>query len=106
MEENKIENGLKQTKVCTKCGRELPTTAFYKCSSTKDGLQYHCKECYNRYQNEHRKLKRGAHKLDKVYTLPELATFTPRQLMMELKARGFIWDYMLEPQRKINFDKI
>lgn len=42
----------------------------------------------------------------KVYSNADLARFTPRQLMEELKARGFRWDYMLEPQRKIFFDKI
>jgi hypothetical protein len=44
--------------------------------------------------------------LIKVYTNPDLAQFTPRQLMQELKARGFKWEYMLEPQRKVMFDKI
>ena len=34
-----------KTKVCTKCGRELPLDAFSKKADTKDGLQYHCKEC-------------------------------------------------------------
>ena len=42
----------------------------------------------------------------KVYSNAELAKFSPRQLMEELKARGFKWDYMLEPQRKIYFEKI
>ena len=42
----------------------------------------------------------------KVYTNPELAKFTPREMMAELKARGFKWEYMLEPQRKVYFDKI
>ena len=36
----------------------------------------------------------------------ELSQYTPRQLMEELKRRGFTWDYMLEPQRKIYFNKI
>ena len=42
----------------------------------------------------------------RVYTESELAKFTPRQLMAELKARGYRWEYMLEPQRKVYFDKI
>lgn len=37
---------------------------------------------------------------------PDLEKFTPRQLMEELKSRGFTWDYMLEPQKKIFFNKI
>jgi hypothetical protein len=42
----------------------------------------------------------------KVYTNSELSKFTPRALMAELKARGFRWEYMLEPQKKIMYDKI
>lgn len=42
----------------------------------------------------------------KVSAHPELAKFTPRQLMEELKSRGFKWEYMLEPVRKIMFEKI
>jgi predicted HTH domain antitoxin len=42
----------------------------------------------------------------KIYSNVELAKFSPRQLMEELKARGFRWDYMLEPQKKIYFEKI
>ena len=32
-------------KTCTKCGRELPLSAFGKHRSMKDGLSYWCKEC-------------------------------------------------------------
>lgn len=44
--------------------------------------------------------------MHKVYAYPGLAKFTPRQLMEELKARGFRWEYIIEPQRRIMFDKI
>lgn len=27
-----------ETKVCSKCGRELPTSEFYRNANTKDGL--------------------------------------------------------------------
>ena len=33
------------TKVCTKCGRELPHSEFGKHKITKDGLNYWCMEC-------------------------------------------------------------
>ena len=40
-----------KTKICTKCKRELPVEAFAKHNSTKDGLQFWCKECKRqRYQ--------------------------------------------------------
>ena len=33
------------TKVCKKCGRELPTSEFYKDKSREDGFQFYCKDC-------------------------------------------------------------
>jgi hypothetical protein len=36
-----------ETKVCSKCKRELPLEAFGKCRSSKDGLKHACKECRN-----------------------------------------------------------
>lgn len=36
-----------ETKVCSKCKKELPLEAFGKCKSTKDGLKHACKECRN-----------------------------------------------------------
>lgn len=38
-------------KVCRVCSRELPTSSFYKRSSSKDGLQKECKECKSSYQS-------------------------------------------------------
>lgn len=35
-----------ETKKCSKCGRVLPVTDFYKSNRYKDGLQYYCKECH------------------------------------------------------------
>ena len=32
-------------KKCTSCKVQKPTTQFSKCKSTRDRLQYHCKEC-------------------------------------------------------------
>lgn len=97
-----------KTKVCFKCGRELPVSEFHKNKATKDGLQSHCKECTKVYEKQ-RKLNHELNIKDgliPVYTNPELAKFQPRELMAELKARGFTWDYMLEPQRKVLFSKI
>jgi len=34
-----------KTKVCTKCGRELPLSEFHKTKTTKDGLKIYCKIC-------------------------------------------------------------
>lgn len=108
-------------KRCPKCGRLLPKESFNKKAKAKDGLQDNCKDCmraynkerYERMKNESDKaIVKGKEyidlpqKLHKVYSNPDLARFTPRELMAELKARGFKWEYMLEPQKKIMFDKI
>lgn len=34
-----------ETKKCTKCGRELPLTEFYKRALSPDGLRLWCKDC-------------------------------------------------------------
>lgn len=102
-----------ETKKCNKCGRELPRDRFSVRNGSKDGLQSYCKDCLNAMNrknytnNRHSKVNDDNTKhMYKVYSNEELAGFTPRELMAELKARGFTWDYMLEPQRKIMFDKI
>ena len=118
-----------RTKKCPKCGRELPTTEFYNNCHNKDGLQDKCKDCQREWNREYQRRKAKEKKIAalniedkvetkkvivdekectmaKVYTNPELAKFTPREMMAELKARGFKWEYMLEPQRKVYFDKI
>ena len=117
------------TKKCAKCGRELPTTDFYTNIRNKDGFQDRCKDCQREWNREYQRKKAAEkkkaalnnedkietekvvidtkeHIMAKVYSEPELAKFTPRQLMQELKARGYRWEYMLEPQRKVYFDKI
>lgn len=52
----------KETKVCSKCGRELPISEYHKESRRKDGLSLHCKEC----EKERSKKKREAIKNDPV----------------------------------------
>ena len=36
---------MKKTKVCGKCGRELPLDMFNSCKSSSDGLQNQCRDC-------------------------------------------------------------
>lgn len=106
-------------KKCAKCGNEYPVTEYYKNSKNKDGLQSYCKSCHaaaaressKRFSEKRKDLidrvETAEHTtLIKVYGNPKLAEFTPRELMVELKARGFRWEYMLEPQRKIMYDKL
>lgn len=48
---------LKNTKVCSKCGKEKNVSEFYKKSDANDGLQCWCKSCHATSNNES-KLKR------------------------------------------------
>ena len=45
---------MENTKVCSKCGRELPLSEFNKCKSRKDGLQPYCKECKKQHAKQWR----------------------------------------------------
>lgn len=100
-------------KKCSKCGIEFENEMFYVNNKNADGLDNYCKECRkatNKLNVQKRRNKEkessDANTLLKIYSNPELAKFTPRQLMQELKARGFKLEYMLEPQRKVMYDKI
>lgn len=75
-----MENQEIKTKKCPKCGRELPLSEFYLKRSAADGLQTSCKECQKkRVRNHH--INKNCN--------PELAQFTPRQLIEELRLRGY-----------------
>lgn len=83
-----------KTKKCTRCGRELPVTEFYKKTDSPDGLQTWCKECLKKQQ---RKRESGG-------VSDELKTYTARQLMEELAKRGYRGE--LEYVKKININKL
>ena len=76
---------MEKLKKCSKCGRELPVSEFWKNASTEDGLQTYCKECGNVYAET---IEIGGN-LKKIYSNLELAKFSPRELIAELKARGY-----------------
>ena len=61
------------TKVCACCGNELPITAFNRHGRSKDGYSSVCRAC---------KAKIGDGN-------PELVKFTPRELIEELRVRGY-----------------
>lgn len=86
-----------KTKKCSRCGRELPVTEFYKKSDTPDGLQSWCKECFREAEKQQRKRKSGG-------VSDELKTYTARQLMEELAKRGYRGE--LEYVKKININKL
>ena len=89
-----------KTKVCKKCGRELPITEFALNKNLKDGHVGRCKDCINAYQRQRYARKKGK-TLERtnpkpVLLNPKFSGKTPRELqhdMRELKeeliARGF-----------------
>lgn len=112
-----------ETKVCKKCGRELPIENFYTNKSLKGGHDNCCKECKNAYSKEWQKKNREKKKIEKieneriefekkykVYTNRDLAKFTPRDLMLELKARGYEGELVFREvkvtEHRINLGKI
>ena len=112
-----------KTKVCRKCGQELPISEFSRKASSKDGLQCYCKECSNRVSVECAKKRRETKQLEakeneriefekkyKIYTNRELAKFTPRELMLELKARGYEGELVfiehIVKEHRINLNKL
>ena len=99
-----------KTKTCSKCGRELPLENFSKCASNSDGLQRQCKECHREsVRNAYYKRKEksfGITPPNKVFSNPELAKFQPRDLLVELKARGYTWEKMFAPRIEILYNKV
>lgn len=73
-----------ETKVCSTCKRELPTSEFYKSYTKAGGLQSQCKDCKKQYNKDRYVIKCSIGGGN-----PMLKDFTPRQLIEELKARGY-----------------
>lgn len=59
-----------ESKICKKCGRELPIEEFYKDNSgMKDGHKNTCKECFNKQCKQYRKKnKEKTYKYQKQYS--------------------------------------
>lgn len=68
-----------QTKTCSKCGRTLPIEDFYKRSNGQ--IFTYCKECV--------KVINSARRITPPDSENPLSAYTPRQLMQELKRRGY-----------------
>lgn len=89
-----------KTKVCSKCGREIPITEFALNKTCKDGHIGRCKDCVNAYLRERYARKKGqqtAQMKPMITPLnPKFADKTPRELQQEMRelkaeliARGF-----------------
>jgi hypothetical protein len=92
-----------KTKVCKRCGRELPLHEFGRHARTADGLQMYCRQC-NSDAMKRTRLKKAALKAEEKAQAQETAeeTYTPRfkdarpiivftnqELLDEIKRRGY-----------------
>lgn len=89
-----------ETKVCKKCGRELPVSEFYKSNKSSDGLQWWCKDCLKQSSKMSHRVKKNKNPLERFATdelRDELISRggnlvpkpTPREMMQELARLGY-----------------
>lgn len=72
-----------ETKVCKVCGQELPLSEFRKSLLVPNGIAT-CKKCVNEKIKKTKLFKETTGS-----TNSELAKFTSRELIEELKSRGY-----------------
>lgn len=103
-----METNIK-TKVCTKCGRELPITEFHINRRTKDGLQHYCKACRCEYMRQYAQTHTLKTNIPPYSQNPDLADKQPREiiaqvktLINELRARGYSYEGKLTYLQTIN----
>lgn len=70
-------------KMCKKCGEVLPLDEFYKHKNSSDGHLSYCKKCHNAMCLQRRRNKKTKNHQEL------LQEFTPRELILELKRRGY-----------------
>lgn len=75
-----------KTKKCKMCGNEFRLDDMPLDKRSSDGHRGYCKSCWTKYCQIHS--KKSVH-LRKIYSLPELSGYTPRQLIDELRLRGY-----------------
>ncbi len=75
-----------ETKICRLCGEEKPISEFPKNKLYADGLDTRCCSCKNKEARESYHERKGK---PKGGGNPALADFTPRELIEELRARGY-----------------
>ena len=82
-----MENEAIKTKVCSHCGRELPLSEFPRNSRCRGGHSGVCKKCKGvQIRDYRRNLAEKARLYDERGGLKD---YTPRDLMLELKRRGY-----------------
>lgn len=96
-----------EQKTCIRCKQTKPITEFGRLKSTEDGMNPRCKSClreYARSSYSKRKSTLPARRGGVIHN-PDLAGYTDRKLLEELKARGFVWSDMKRIQ-PVKYDSI
>ena len=122
---------LKASKICACCKIEKPLSEFGKSAGNKDGHDYYCKDCKSKIQRENRlkRLAKEANTLPPPVTSPApdaashaptehaeepqqyklLKDYTPRELILELKNRGYkgrlVWQPPMPQPIVINLEE-
>lgn len=86
-----------ETKICVCCGKVLPIENFGRNRQSSDGRMVTCKECTNKRYRENYKKRKAAEtvrlkprkRLDGDDRNPELSKYHAREIIAELKARGY-----------------
>ena len=96
-----------ETKKCKVCGRELPITEF---AELHYGRAHTCKECITQAK------KNGIRRKNEIESLraelerakaERLSSFEPRELLAELKRRGYKWEKMsIVIEHLVDYNKI
>ena len=95
-----------KTKICKCCGRELPTEMFVR---NAFGVTSVCKECnsQNRSESAQRRKRQQQQAVDALNARQlRLEDFTPRELMAELKRRGYEGKIRYVEVHEINLNDI
>lgn len=72
-----------ETRICIKCGKELSVSEFHKDARMRSGIKSICKACISA-ESKARRVKQKEEKAD-----TPLSKFTPRELIEELRKRGY-----------------
>ena len=99
---------LKASKVCACCKIEKPLSEFGKNARLKDGHNIYCKVCQNEKNRESRERRKNTLPPPAALPAPDatshdqqgktpLSEYTPRELIMELKDRGYKGHLVWQP---------
>ena len=103
-------------KYCPCCNRKIPTDQFYRHKNRYDGLSCYCKECTKK-RNHDSYHRNHITKDIQIVSTPMANSTKPttenrplkdiksRELLEELKSRGYVWDKMWI-QQYVEYSKI